>query len=114
MFLHESRTPPPRSIVNEIRQRLVQGLPACKDFTGRSPMTTRRAVGAPPHINPRSTVLPMLSGPSSRMISRTRSIGFPFQAVTISPPARADGPFGSMLTTRTPLRPPEDCDPLDA
>src|SRR5499427_7631730 len=70
--------------------------------TGRSPMTTRSAVGAPPRINPRSTVLPMLSGPSSRMISRTRSIGCPFQAVTISPtsiPARADGPFGSMLTT---------------
>src|SRR2546428_13314083 len=85
--------------------------------TGRSLMTTRSAAGAPPRINPRSTVLPMLSGPSSRMISRTRSIGCPFQAVTISPtriPARADGPFGSMLTTRTPLRPPEDCDPLDA
>src|SRR5215510_16075562 len=85
--------------------------------TGRSPMTTRSAVGAPPRINPRSTVLPMLSGPSSRMISRTRSIGCPFQAVTISPtsiPARADGPFGSMLTTRTPRRLSVDCDPMDA
>src|SRR5215831_12898994 len=91
---------------------------ADRDYTtGRSPMTTRRAVGAPPRINPRSTVLPMLSGPSSRMISRTRSIGFPFQAVTISPtriPARADGPFGSMLTTRTPRRLSVDCDPMDA
>src|SRR6516225_12221439 len=85
--------------------------------TGRSPMTTRTAVSAPPRINARSTVLPTLSGPSSRMISRTRSIGFPFQAVTISPtriPARADGPLGSMLTTRTPRRLSEDCDPLDA
>src|ERR1700756_3650687 len=84
--------------------------------TGRSLMTTRSAVGAPPRINPRSTVLPMLSGPSSRMISRTRSIGCPFQAVTISPtriPARADGPFGSMLTIRTPRWPAEACDAWD-
>jgi hypothetical protein len=48
------------------------------------------------------------------MISRTRSIGCPFQAVTISPtrtPARAAGPFESMLTTRTPRRLREAWDP---
>src|SRR5262249_33106613 len=84
--------------------------------TGRSPMATCSAVGVPPRINRRSTVLPMLSGPSRPMISRTRSIGCPFQAVTISPtriPARADGTFGSMLTTRSPRWPAEACDPLE-
>src|SRR5262245_24722185 len=97
-----------------------EGWPAhadCNYATGRSPMTTRSAAGAPPRINSRSTVLPMLSGASRRMISRTRSIGCPFQAVTISPtriPARADGPFGSMLTTRTARWLREACDPPDA
>src|SRR6267142_867801 len=43
--------------------------------TGRSPMTILSAVGDPPRINPRSTLLPTLSGPSSRMTSRTRAIG---------------------------------------
>ena len=40
-------------------------------------------------------------GTSKRMISRTRWIGLPSQAVTISPtsiPACAEGPFGSRLT----------------
>src|SRR5260370_38105898 len=39
-------------------------------FTGRSPMTTLSAAGAPPRIKLRSTARPTLSGPSKRMISR--------------------------------------------
>jgi hypothetical protein len=49
---------------------------AAHDYaTDRSPMTTRSVVGASPRINARSTVFPTLSGPSSRMISRTRARG---------------------------------------
>src|SRR5580700_10852777 len=86
-------------------------------FTGRSPMTTLSATGVPPRIKLRSTVRPTLSGPSKRMISRTRSIGWPYQAVTISPtsiPARAEGPSGSRFTTRTPRPLSKDCPPFDA
>src|SRR5580692_6347284 len=86
-------------------------------FTGRSPMTTLSATGVPPRIKLRSTVRPTLSEPSKRTTSRTRVIGFPSQALTISPtsiPARAEGPSGSRPTTRTPRPPPKDCDPFDA
>ena len=56
-------------------------------------------------------------GSNSRMASRTRSIGLPFQALTMSPtsnPARPEGPAGSMLTTRTPRPLLDPCDPLDS
>ena len=60
--------------------------------------------GAPPRISSRSTVPPTLSAPEMHDFAHAID-RFAFQVMTMSPtssPARAAGPSGSMLTTRTP------------